>query len=256
MRTRNAVERLAVAGRPLLTDVESCDVDEENRILERILASSRTASIPVARRKGRVVMALAGALVVAAAVAAGLLQGGGGSQPVSKDVGHGKQALTGAEIQLAGHRFRTPAGFKTSSTACDAMPSGPGLWTVIHGVAVAASAEGGCVEGGIATLASGGKPKPTLAGIPPPAEPVSVGDYQAYFLAHAPSDGCAANPGNSRPCPPPVDKALLYVYLPAAAGPGHSVFVVLLSQGLTKDQLIAVAESGLQSLPPASTTTT
>jgi hypothetical protein len=136
------------------------------------------------------------------------------------------------------------------------MPSGPGLWTVIHGVAVAASAEGGCVEGGIATIASSGKPKPTLAGIPPSVEPVSVGEYQGYFLAHAPSDGCAANPGNSRPCPPPVDKALLYVYLPAAAGPRHSVFLVLLSQGLTKDQLIAVAESGLQALPPSSATTT
>jgi hypothetical protein len=134
MRTRNAVERLAVAGRPLLADVESCvDVDEENRILERILASSRTASIPVVRRKAQVVLALACALVVATAVAAGLLESGGESHPLSKGVGHGKQALTGAEIQLAGHRFRTPAGFKTSTTACDAMPSGPGLWTVIHG---------------------------------------------------------------------------------------------------------------------------
>jgi hypothetical protein len=224
MRTRNAVERLAVAGRPLLADVESCvDVDEENRILERILASSRTASIPVVRRKAQVVLALACALVVATAVAAGLLESGGESHPLSKGVGHGKQALTGAEIQLAGHRFRTPAGFKTSTTACDAMPSGPGLWTVIHGVAAAASAEGGCVEGGVATLVSTAGPTAVLAHIPRSAEPVAVGDYQAYFLAHAPSDGCAADPGNSRPCPPPVDKTDLYVYIPDAGGPRHSV---------------------------------
>jgi hypothetical protein len=53
-----------------------------------------------------------------------------------------------------------------------------------------------------------------------------------------------------------VDKTDLYVYIPDAGGPQHSVYVELLAQGLTKDQLIAVAESGLQSLPPASTTTT
>jgi hypothetical protein len=53
-----------------------------------------------------------------------------------------------------------------------------------------------------------------------------------------------------------VNKTDLYVYVPDAGGPRHSVYVELLAQGLTKDQLIAVAESGLQELPPSSTTTT
>jgi hypothetical protein len=183
----------------------------------------RTGPTPAVRRNIRPVLALAGIVVVAAVIAVAALKTGRDTQPRSTIAGHGKQALTGAEIELAGHRFRTPAGFKATSRECDAMPLGPGLWTVIHGSAAAASAEGGCVEGGIATLASTAGPTAILAGIPRSAEPVAVGDYQAYFLAHAPSDGCAADPGNSRPCPPPVDKTDLYVYIPDAGGPRHSV---------------------------------
>jgi hypothetical protein len=213
-----------------------------------------TGSTPGSRRNIRFVLALGGIVVSAAVVAVAALETGRDTRPLSN--GHRLHGLTGATIHLAGYQFRTPAGFKTSSRACDAMPSGPGLWTVIHGVAAAASAEGGCVDGGIAALASSAGPKPIRAGIPRSAEPVAVGDYQGYFLAHAPPDGCAVSPTSPPPCPPPQAKSLLYVYLPDASGAGHSVYVVLLAQGLTKDQLIAVAESGLQKLPPPSTTTT
>ena len=60
MRTRNALERLEAAGRPLLAEVESLvDVAEEGRILERILAAASAGRSPRATR-GRAALALVG----------------------------------------------------------------------------------------------------------------------------------------------------------------------------------------------------
>ena len=111
-------------------------------------------------------------------------------------------------------------------------------------IATAASAEGGCVDGGIATLASTGGAAAILAHIPSNAEPVAVGSYQGYFLSHAPPDG-------------PVDpeKTALYVYIPGAAGLRHLEYVVLFAKGLTEEQLVAVAQSGLPASPPSTTQT-
>jgi hypothetical protein len=256
MHTRNALEHLAVAGRPLLTDAESLvDAGEEERILERILASPRTGSIPARRRKATPLLALSGIAVVAAVVAVAALELGRDAQPVSK--GHRSHGLTGATIHLAGYRFRTPAGFKTSSSGCEppfAGSSGPAI--VLQGASAAASAAGGCVDGGIATLRGHADPTAIVPSIPGHVEPVTLSGYQGYLVAHAQSDGCAVEPSNPAPCPRVQPKSLLYIYIPDASDPRHSTYAVLLAQGLTKDQLIAVAESGLQALPPSSTTST
>jgi hypothetical protein len=246
MRTRNALEALAVVGRPLLADAESLvDADEENRILERILASPRTGPTLAMRRYARPARALAGIAVVATVVALATLEIGRGRQSVTKGSAHG---LTGAAIQLAGYRFRTPAGFKTSSSPCGRAAAGSGPVTVLRGISAAASTEGGCVEGGILTTNS--------PYTPPRSQPVAVGNYRGYFLAHAPGDGCHTTPLTPKPCG--RDQATgthgegegdmaLYVDIPDAAGPPQSTYLVLFAQGLTEDQLIAVAESGLLS---------
>ena len=168
-------------------------------------------------------------------------------------------AVLGAVLAVAllpGYRFRPPAGLKTSSRTCDVIRSGPGLWTVLHGAAAAASAEGGCVDGGIANLVSTRGPASVLAGIPSYATPVAVGRYQGYFLSHMPGDGCAVSPISPGPCDPnPPVKMGLYVFVPNAAGPRHSVYVTLFSTGLTENQLIASALSGLRGSPPSTTQT-
>jgi hypothetical protein len=202
----------------------------------------RTGSTAAPRRNVRLVLALAGIVIVAAVVAVAALHTGRGSQPVSKGLGHHSRALTGATIQLAGYRFRTPAGFERSST-CDTSPSESGPAPVPR-IATAASAEGGCVDGGIAILSGTGGAAAILAHIPSSAEPVTVGGYHGYFLSHASPDG-------------PVDpeKMALYVYIPGAAGPRHLEYVVLFSKGLTEEQLVAVAQSGLPASPTSTTQT-
>jgi hypothetical protein len=214
----------------------------------------RTGSTSAPRRNVRLVLTLVGIVIVAAVVAVAALKVdrgtqpvGSGTQPVSKVGGHHSHALTGATIQLAGYRFRTPAGFKRSST-CDTSPSDSGP-PPIPRIATAASAEGGCVDGGIAILVGTGGPGAILAHIPSYAEPVAVGSYHGYFLSHAPPDGCAVPAGTTTPCHVPV-KMALYVNIPGAAGPRHLKYVVLYAQGLTEDQLIAVAQSGLPASPP------
>lgn len=223
-------------------------------VLRRADAASRgrPASTSAPRRNVRLVVALAGIVVVSAVVAVAAVRIGGGTQPVSKRVGHHSHALTGATIQLAGYRFRTPAGFKGSSGAC--ADSGP----LLRGFSSAASAEGGCIYGGILTLESTGAPSAILAHIPAKVEPVAVGDYQGYFLAHAPPDsGCHPTPPSTQPCsnPPPVGDMALYVFIPHAAGPGQLRYVVLYAEGLTEYQLIEVARSGLPSLSTSTTPT-
>lgn len=221
-------------------------------VLRRAGAASRRRTGPTLapRRNLRLVLALAGIVVVAAVVAAAALHLGRGSKPMSNGVGQHSRALTGATIQLAGFRFRTPAGFKRSSSTCGAAPSGSGPATPLQRASAAASAEGGCVDGGMLTT--------VIAYTPPHAEPVAVGSYQGYFLSHPPGDGCHVSPLTPTGCGRDQANApgmALYVNLPGAASSRHFEYLVLFAQGLTEDQLIAVAQSGLPALPPSTTCT-
>jgi hypothetical protein len=153
--------------------------------------------------------------------------------------------------------FRSPTkvSLAKAQTCEPPFPGSSGPAIVLQGASAAASAKGGCVDGGIATLSGPAAPTAILLHIPRYAEPVMLSGYQGYLLAHAPSDGCAVSPTNPPPCPPAQAKSLLYVYIPDASDPRHSTYVVLLAQGLTKDQLIGVAESGLRKLPLSSAAT-
>ena len=216
MRTRNALERLAAAGRPLLAEAESLvDADDEERILDRILASdpdrslARRGSRPWAR--GAVLAALA--VAVAAGVSFALI-GGWPATPVEKQ--HAEAGLSRRTIALAGYRFRLPAGYRQSARACVPVKSTPGRpMTVVYAVRAAAAAEGGCLN---VTLTAGSPP------IPPGAEAVTVGPFSG-FLASAGSG-----------------QETLYLQIPVASGGNY---LVLSAQGLTSEQLLAVARSGL-----------
>jgi hypothetical protein len=228
MRTRNDLQRLEAAGKPLLVEAESVvDAAEEERILERILASDRAAVAATARPRPtrRVALVLGGAVVLVAAAVFASLEFGGHRTAVPPPPAHHHLPLTGPEIQLAGYRFRTPAGFKGTSLSCPGASSGSGPQTVVNGFKAAASADGGCVEAFFLIRGNPDAPNPTLTD----AQPVAVGSYQGYFV----SQGSAGD--------------TLYVELPA--GPAPHPYLVLYSQGLTEDQLIAVAQSGLPSNP-------
>ena len=226
MPARNPIERLAAAWRPLLSAADTLvGTAEEDRILEQILASSRNggATLPaIPRLRAGVLLAAVASVAAIALVATGVL---GRSSP-SGGGGHRHLALSGAKLELAGYRFKTPAGFKASSRSCIGTPSD--LTPVLNGFVAAASAEGGCVEA--ASELIGGD----SSTVPSGADPVGVGAYQGYLVTQ---DGS--------------DESTLYVELPHAGGD-----LVLLAKGLTRDQLIAVAESGLPTLPLRPTTTT
>jgi hypothetical protein len=233
MRARNELHRLSAAAPPVLMRTESIlATDEEDRILERILGSprpvGRTAAPP--RRTALVFVGATIAVAAIAAVASGVFtrstsapRAGGGRQHL---------ALTGVRIKLAGYHFRTPAGFKKSTSSCASTPTPSRPTSVLNGFAAAASADGGCIE---AAYLIADQP---LQG-PPDAQPVDVGRYQGYFVSHT-TDG----------------KSSLFVDLPDAGGDQYHVSLVLLGQDLTEDQLIAVARSGLPDGPttPAAVT--
>lgn len=219
MRTRNALERLAAAAPAVELPADA----EEDRILERILTSPR----PTARRRRPPTLALAGVAVLAAAGIAASLELGN-SNPATPARGPHHVALRGATLKLAGYDFRTPAGFSASDTACAPPASAGQPMTVLSRFGAAASADGGCVE---AFLLAPGSPTAPPA-TPADAESVDVGSYQGYFVS---SD------------------TTLYVALPTANEP--STYLVLYAQGLTEDQLIAVAQSGLPSSSDAGSNT-
>jgi hypothetical protein len=221
MRTGNELERLTAAEPELLGQEADylVDASEREQILDRILATDR----PRAARRGamtrhrRVALVLVG--VALAAAVASVVTLGHGRRPAS--LSHGgphRFALSGATIQLAGYHFRTPAGFKRSATACAAAPADAG-----NGFSAAASADGGCVEAFYVISSTG-------SAVPPGATAVSVGAYQGYLVSR---DG--------------QDASSLYVVLP---GLGKYWQAALLdAKGLTADQLVAVAKSGLPASP-------
>jgi len=237
MRTRDELERLAAASRPFLAEAESLvGAGEEERILERVLTFDRAAAAVHRRRRAGLVLALVAVLAAAGIVAS--LELGGGNQPVSRPTGHHHHqlALSGSSIQLAGYKFRTPAGFKPATKSCISAPVANKPRPSIDGFAAAASADGGCVELVYLVAADWLQAHGLM---PDAADAVDVGRYQGYFV------------------PPQASgkESTLYVNLPGADG-RRVVFLVLLSKGLTEAQLIAVAESGLPTLPPMGPTAT
>lgn len=230
MRTRNPVERLAAAGRPLLAEaVALVDASEENRILELIFASDRR--VAVVHRRWRPVLVFALGAVVAAAIA---VVSTGTFQSSNRAGGRHRVALTGPKIEVAGFHFRTPAGFSASTSSCLSRPVPGRPRPAIDGFAAAASADGGCLEAAYLLADQ------SLHG-PADAQPIDVGQYQGYFVPQTRG---------------PAGQSSLFVDLPKAGGGQLKVSLLLLSQGLTEDQLIAVAESGLPTLPPAGPTST
>jgi hypothetical protein len=230
MPSAEVFDRLSAA-RPALPG-SLADGGDEDRILDRILASDLPAG-RATRRRTTLVLVVA-VLVAAAAVAS--LEIGHGNRPVASHGGRHPVALNGARIQLAGYHFRTPAGFKASKSSCISAPVADKPRPTIDGFAAAASADGGCVQavGFVAAdwLQAHGQ-------MPDAADLVDVGDHHGYFVSSQASGG----------------KMTLYVNLPNADGQ-RVVYLVLVSRGLSADQLIAVAESGLPTLPPAGPTPT
>jgi hypothetical protein len=228
MRTSNELDRLSAAEPALLADTEPlADAGEEERILERILASSRPRAAGRRRmtRRRRAAYVLVGATLAGVVVAAASIGHGHPSSISPPARIHPPLPLSGARIALAGYHFRTPAGFKRSASSCAPAPTAGRPTTVLNGFAAAASTAGGCVEAAylIAAKDVGGNV------IPAAAVPVDVGRYQGYFLA---AGGGAGDD-------------TLYVDLPDAGGPRNLAYLVLLGRGLTEQQLIAVAVSGL-----------
>jgi hypothetical protein len=96
--------------------------------------------------------------------------------------------------------------------------------------AAAAAADGACVEA--AYIVAGDWLK-THDPIPDSAAAVDVGDYSGYYVA---ADGSS-------------DESSLYVALPHADAQ-RIVYVLLVAHGVPEDELIAIAASGLPTLPP------
>jgi hypothetical protein len=218
MRTRNALERLAAA----VPAEPSIDSGEEDRILARIVVSDRS---PARRSRPIAIgLVLVAAALTVAALAAGLMRGH--PAPRVEVAESNGVPLTGARIKLAGYHFRTPAGFAPADACESATPTPPGSpETPAHAMRAAASSDGGCVEAFFQVYTDGTTPGDLGA------TPVDVGTYQGYYVPQVASSG----------------KSALYVELPQ--GEARPVYLVLYSEGLTEDQLIAVALSGLPASP-------
>jgi hypothetical protein len=215
MRTRNALERLMAAGRPLLAEAELLvNVAEEEWILTQIVASGRR---PAVRRRRTVALVLVAAAVGGALLAGVLTRSHAG--PTASTRGRNHVALTGTRLELDGYHFRTPAGFKASDAPCSADSRDPG-----DAFETAAAAEGGCVSVFNVLPGSGGVPAPSHPG----DELVTVGSYQGLI----------------------EDRGSAGIELYISGG------LVFLAQGLTEDQLIAIAASGLPDASPSGPTTT
>jgi hypothetical protein len=206
MRTPNELERLAAAGRPLIAAADSlAGAAEEDRILERVLASPRPIHRrPIPARRLALLIAVVAGVIAAIAALTG----------PDREGGH-RIALKGAQIKLAGYRFKTPAGFEDSNATC-----GP---SATERFSAAASADGGCVEA-FFMISSNGSP------VPDGSTPVDVGAYHGHLVSESDSDALR-----------------LYVDLPPLSGISQDV--VLFGQGLTSEQLVAIAESGLPATP-------
>ena len=134
-------------------------------------------------------------------------------------------ALTGVTIQVAGYHFKTPAGFKASSSGACHLLIGPRMSNLPpspNAFTTAASADGGCIEvtGLILNPAS-----QMLAD----AQPVDVGAYQGYLIHGELLQLLVAT---------------TYDGIDTLGGP-DTQYLVLTTNNLTADQLVAIALSGL-----------
>lgn len=219
MRSHSDLERLEAAGQPLLAEADSLvNAAEEDRILERILSCGRESAPP--RRPRAWLVLAAAAVVVAIAVVLGLVAIDRGKSPGTTRQGGNAVALSGAKLQLAGFHFRTPAGFKDSSSTCVAAQSSSGPVTATNGFAAAASADGGCIEAFFMIADSGAK-TPADEG----ATPVAVGSHNGYYV---PPNGSG--------------ESTLYIQLPTLNGTRQ--YLMLAAENLTEGQLVAIAASG------------
>lgn len=211
--------------------------DEALASAEAALRAAMTAATGIeparARRWARRSLVGAGAAAAAAIVALGSLAlagGGAGLTAARRTTGttpHPAATVTvparRIRIQLAGYRLALPAGYKAVSQNCPALPPNLDVNVGVRTLgespyAAAETGTGSCIE---VILAAG-----PLATPPSGAQEVQVGPYPGYLVT---------NPNSLE----------LYVDLPSAGGQ-HAV--VLFASGLTADQLIAVAQSGL---PPS-----
>ena len=177
MRTRNAIERLAAAGRPLLADADALmDGDEQEQILERILASDR----PAVRRRRPIVIALVAAVVIGGAIATVVTHGM--SAPPTRAAG-GHHEHRADRSHDPGGRLPLPDArrlcrFRRVRERDVRLPPGSPE-TPANGMRAAASADGGCVEALYLIAGSPNAPTPS----PPAGEAVDVGSYQGYYDA-------------------------------------------------------------------------
>jgi hypothetical protein len=204
MRTHSSLERLAVAGRPLLADVDVLvDRPEQEQILGRIVTADRS---PVRRRRPISASLVAAGLIAVAGISAWMAVDRS-SAPSSR--GYHRVALTGARLELAGYNFKTPAGFVDSNSSCE--PGATGRFSA------AASADGGCVS---AYFVFG----PGASVIAPDAQPIDVAGEQGFLVTGG-------------------DSLTLYAPLPKMGEDNQ--YLMLIGKGLTADELVAIAESGL-----------
>jgi hypothetical protein len=218
MRTHNELDRLAAAAPHAAPRVGA---EEEDRILAGIVARPRDSRRRLGLRPTLVLVAVALMAAVVAVVATR------GTAKLSA-AGQHRAALSGSGIKFAGYHFKTPAGFKASDTSCTPPASDVQPVAVLNSFAAAASADGGCVE---AFLLAPGSPTAPPA-TPADATPVAVGSYQGYYVSS--------------------DTTLYVQLVPLLTVNGPATYLVLYGQGLTEDQLIAVAQSGLPSPSAAS----
>jgi hypothetical protein len=159
----------------------------------------------------------------AAALAAALAVPSGPTFPAPSTPKHG------AVLELASFHFALPSGFVPRDAGCTTPPSvslpqdgnqavhqvGANPETVLQAMRSAASADGGCVE---VALAAGSDV------VPYGATQIAVGTYAGYVSTASNGD------------------LTLDVAIPAAYGTNY---LVLASEGLTQQQLVAIATSGL-----------
>lgn len=196
--------------------------------LRTVMAASSPPEPIRTRRRLRRALAVAATVAAVAAIAAGslALTGGGTARPRSNHQATGTHRVATIhpagvqKFQLAGYSLTLPAGYHTVGQNCPALTLPPDVNVGVRTLgrsryAATASATGACIE---AIVAAG-----PLATPPTGAQPVQVGPYQGYLVTNS-------------------DSIELYVGLPAAAGE-HAL--ILYASGLSPDELVSIAESGL-----------
>jgi hypothetical protein len=200
------------------------------RDLDKVIARGQAR-----RTRRRIGAVLTPVIVVAAAIA--ILLPNLHTSGAPRQAGPPVAGKSGAVLELASYRFDLPRGFAPKDAGCAGLAaplsqagSGAAIHngqvaspvTVLQAMRAASSADGGCVELG---LDAG------VNVVPTPATPIDVGSYRSYVVTG--SDGTLT----------------LYVTLACStacqAVTDQSHYLVLASEGLTQQQLVTIASSGL-----------